>query len=224
MQYSDTTVIIPIKNEPAVVKVAKDIIKNMPACKVVVIYKGYLDSASKSGLMRYNNLSILKQKDDGKGAACIYAAKFIRTPIIGFIDGDDTYSAADLKRAINLVKNGVDMVVGDRLSRLQRRSMPHFIEFGNKVLSVTSNILYGVKINDTQTGLRALKKSVFDSLDLKEKHFGIETELNVKVGRKGFQIKEIPIKYNQRIGSSKQVKFIDGIKLFFITLKFLFAK
>jgi len=224
MHYSDTTIIIPIKNEPAVVKVAKDVIKNMPACKVIVIYKGHLDSASKSRLMKYSNLSILKQKDDGKGAACIYAAKFIRTPIVGFIDGDDTYSATDLKRAVNLVKNGVDMIVGDRLSRIQRKSMPHFIEFGNKVLSVMSSVLYGVKINDTQTGLRAIKKSVFDTLDLKEKRFGIETELNVKVGKGGFRIREIPIEYNQRTGSSKQMKLIDGIKLFFITLKFLFVR
>jgi len=224
MQYSDTTVIIPVKNEPSVAKVAKEVIKSMPKCKLIVIHKGALDKASKTRLSKYGNVTILRQKDNGKGAACIYATKFVKTPIMGLIDGDGTYSAIDLRRAVDLVKKGIDMVVGDRLSKIQRSSMPHFIEFGNKVLSVTSSILYGVRINDTQTGLRALKKSVFDSLDLKEKYFGIETELNVKVGRKGFQIREIPIKYNRRVGSSKQMKLIDGIKLFFITLKFLFVR
>ena len=82
-------------------------------------------------------------------------------------------------------------------------------------------MLYGLKIKDSQTGLRAIRTLVFKNLDLHEQFFGIESEMNIKSKKKNLKIAEIPTKYYVRVGVTKQIKVLDGLKLFFLNFKFL---
>ncbi|MGC9190660.1 MAG: hypothetical protein ACP5FR_01980, partial [Candidatus Micrarchaeia archaeon] len=93
---------------------------------------------------------------------------------------------------------------------------------GNRILTKALNIFYGTKIKDSQTGLRAIKRNVFNALKLTEPGFGFEEEMLIKAKRLGFSIKEIPIKYSEREGISKQMKPIDGVKLLLILIKHIF--
>lgn len=219
MDYSDTTVMIPVKDEPAVEIVAKKVFNSLPNCKILIIYKGYNDHL-KIGI-KNKNLTIIRQKGSGKGVAVIQAAKQIHTDIMCLIDGDATYEANDLKKLIALVRDGADMAIGNRLNGINKEVMPTFIQVGNKVITVTANILYGMGIKDSQTGIRAIRKSSFDKLVLAERYFGIESEMNIKMHKKGFKVIEIPTKYYKRIGESKQMKLIDGVKLLLLDFKFL---
>ncbi len=215
--YSDTTVIVPVRDEPATGKVVNQVFKSMPGAKVLVIYKGRPNiSAKRSGL------TIVAQRGSGKGTAVIQAARLVKTPIMCIIDGDATYDVNDLKKAADLVKGGADMVTGNRMNKVDSRAMPGYIRFGNRVLSWTCNRLYNTHLIDSQTGLRAIRKSAFDKIEFKETHFGIETEMAVKFKKKNFKLVEIPINYYERIGETKHVKGIGGIKLFFTMFKFLF--
>lgn len=220
MDYSDTTVIIPVKDEPAVGAVARQVLKELKNCRVIVIYK---DDADRHNVgFSDKNMILIKQRGSGKGVACVQAAKRVDTKILCFIDGDATYDAKDLKKVVSLVRNGADMALGNRLYRLDREAMPAFIEFGNRVITQTANILYGLRLGDSQSGLRAIRKSAFDRLGLMEQFFGIETEMNVMSRKNGFKVVETPIAYHKRIGNSKQVKTLDGVKLLLLDFKFLF--
>ena len=220
MDYSDTTVIIPVKDEPAVGTVARQVLKELKNCKVIVIYKD--DSDRENVGFADKNLMLMKQRGSGKGVACVQAAKRVKTEIMCFIDGDATYEARDLRKAVALVRGGADMALGNRLRRLDREAMPAFIEVGNKIITQTANMLYGMRLADSQSGLRAIRKSAFDKLGLREQFFGIETEMNVMSRKNGFRVVETPIGYHKRIGSSKQVKALDGVKLLLTDFKFLF--
>ena len=145
----------------------------------------------------------------------------MHTKILCFIDGDATYDPRDLKKVVKLVRKGADMALGNRLARIDKRAMTKYIEVGNKILTISANLLYGIHISDSQTGLRAIKTSVFKKLGLKEEYFGIEEEMNIKATKMGFMIKETPINYYVREGSSKQFKPIDGVKLLLTNFKFL---
>ncbi len=217
MNYSDATVVIPIKDEPAAEQVAKDVLKTLPGCKVIVVYKGAMDFKFKN-----RNLRLIKQTGSGKGSAVIQVVKYINTEILCFIDGDDTYEVRDLKKLIAMVRDGVDMALGNRMQNINEKVMPSYIQFGNNVLTAIANILYGLRIHDSQTGLRAMKTMVFKSLDLKETHFGIESEMNIKCRKKHYRIAEIPTKYYVRVGEAKHLKLTGGLKLFLINLKLLF--
>lgn len=227
VDYSDTTVIIPVKDEPAVGMVASDALKLLKGCKVIIIYKS---DSGRFGLMDKNgrkfshsDITLIRQNDSGKGMACIYAGRHVTTPVMCFIDGDATYDVRDLKKMIALVRKGTDMVLGDRLSKVDIGAMPRFIQTGNWVLTATANLLYGMNLRDSQTGIRAMKKSSWDRLDLRERNFGIETEMNIKARKEGMEIAEIPVNYYLRVGTTKQRKFIDGVKLFLTNFRFLFS-
>jgi glycosyltransferase involved in cell wall biosynthesis len=222
MDYSDTTVMIPVKDEPAVETVAKKVLKKLPGCKVLVIYKGY-DGSLKLGI-RDRRLAVIKQEGSGKGVAVVQAAGKIHTNIMCLIDGDETYEVEDLKKMIELVRGGADMAIGNRLYNIDKDAMPAFIQAGNKIITIVADALYGMRLKDSQTGIRAIRKSAFDSIEFRERHFGIETEMDVKFHKKKFKVVEIPTKYYKRVGESKQMKLIDGIKLLLLDFKFLFGE
>jgi dolichol-phosphate hexosyltransferase len=216
MDYSDTTVIIPVKDEPAVEKVTKDVFGALKNCNVIIIHKGSLDMR-----FRHKNLTIIKQADSGKGYACERAAKYVTTEIMCFIDGDRTYEVDDLKKVIILVREGADMALGNRISNIKHDSMPRYVRFGNWVLTATGNLFFGLKIKDSQTGLRAIRTICFRKLELNEQYFGIESEMNIKAKKKGYKIAETRAKYYIRVGMSKQFKLVDGLKLFLLNFKLL---
>ncbi|MGC8495728.1 MAG: glycosyltransferase family 2 protein [Candidatus Micrarchaeia archaeon] len=217
--YSDSTVIVPIKDEPAVNLVIKDIAKNMPKAKIMVIYKG-----NNTVWKRYSKtVKVIEQQSSGKGNACYEAVKKVNTEIVCFIDGDATYHAEDLAKLVSIIRNGADLAIGDRLSNIKNpKVMPRYVLLGNRILTKALNIFYGTKIKDSQTGLRAIKRNVFNALKLTEPGFGFEEEMLIKAKRLGFSIKEIPIKYSEREGISKQMKPIDGVKLLLILIKHIF--
>ncbi len=217
--YSDAAIIIPVKNEPryAIDYVVEDILKNLPGASIIVIYKGHVEIGKKY----LKRITLVKQKSDGKGAACYEASKYADRDIMCFIDGDKTYHAKDLRKLINEVRNGTDLAIGNRMRNLKGSIMPFYIRFGNKILTLTLNLLYGTNVKDSQTGLRAIRKSAFDLLNMSERYFGFEEEMLIKAKRKNLRISELPISYSAREGISKQFKPIDGLKLLGILFKHL---
>jgi BMFP domain-containing protein YqiC len=155
--------------------------------------------------------------------AVVQAAKAVKTDIMCLIDGDATYDVDDLKKVVKLVRDGYDMASGNRFKHMDRKAMPLYIEIGNKIITITANLLYNMGLSDSQTGLRAIRTGAFNSLDMHEKYFGIETEVNVKSRKKNYRVAETPINYYPRVGSSKQTsKPLFGIKLLLLDFKFLF--
>ncbi|MGC8669856.1 MAG: glycosyltransferase family 2 protein [Candidatus Micrarchaeia archaeon] len=219
-EYTDTTVIIPVKDEPGVNDVIEDIQTNMPGSKIIIVYKGtdYVDKKYRSAV------TLLEQKSDGKGAACYEAIKLVNTEVTCFIDGDSTYSVADLRNLVEEVRKGADIAIGNRLNKLSRKVMPSYIQFGNKMLTLMLNLFYGMNIKDSQTGLRAVKTDAFKLLKMSEKYFGFEEEMLIRAKRKNYNIVELPISYSVRKGVSKQVKHTGGFKLAAILIKHLFDK
>ena len=53
-------------------------------------------------------------------------------------------------------------------------------------------------MTDMETGYKLFKTEVIKSIELKEKSFGIEPEITVKLGKKGFIFYEVPISYSGR--------------------------
>ena len=224
--YSDTTIVIPVKDEPAVWNVAKGVATSLPGSTIIIIYKsasGRLGYGKRGMSFERGRLILVRQRDNGKGLACIRAARMVKTPIMCLIDGDATYEPDDLKAMVGQVRKGVDMVLGNRLANVELEAMPRFIQTGNGILTATANLLYGMDIKDSQTGIRAIRLSSWRKMALSEKNFGIESEMNIKARKRGLKVLEIPVHYYLRVGTTKQRKVVDGIKLFLMTFKFLFS-
>ncbi len=220
MNYADTTIIIPSKDEPAVSTLVKGVFRTLPSSKVIVIYKG-----KRPVMPKRSGLSVVQQKGSGYGSALREGFGMARTKIVGMIDADGSYSPMDLKKVIGLVRNGYDMVLGNRLVRENANAMPRYIRFGNYAASITFDILHNMRIGDTQCGLRAMRRRMLTSLKLGENGWLFPPELNAKAANNNFRITDTPISYSSREGSSKlENKALYGFRLFAKTIAFRFTK
>lgn len=222
VNFSDTTVVVPAKDEEAVFDVVKNILGSLEKCRVLVLYNGYGGKKP-----RFDNARVEAfPAPVGKGRAIIMMQKkrLVKTPILCFIDGDATYEPKNLRKMIPMVRQGYDMVNGNRLDDITLEAMPKSIQTGNKIITLFANMLYGLRLKDSQTGLRAIRTKSFESLPLEEQQFGIETEMNIKMKRGGMKIGEVRANYYPRIGETKQMKMIGGLKHILIELRFLFYR
>ena len=78
-------------------------------------------------------------------------------------------------------------------------------------------------MTDMETGYKLFKSNVIKSIELKEKSFGIEPEITVKLGKKGFIFYEVPISYSGRsYDDGKKIGLKDAFIAIFCIFKYRF--
>lgn len=147
----------------------------------------------------------------GKGAAIRTGIQRSRGKVILIQDADLEYPPEHLPQLVKPVLAGeVDVVFGSRFKgKCQGMSFSHFV--GNKLLSLTARILFGVPITDIMTGHKVFSRAVADSFDLKEDGFNIEVEIASQSLQNGWRFAEIPITYTYRNFGTSKIAFFDGI-------------
>jgi glycosyltransferase involved in cell wall biosynthesis len=158
---------------------------------------------------------VMRQVNQGKGAAIRAAIPHVDGEIAVIQDADMEYDPADVPALIQPIVDGVaDVVFGSRLSggRPQRAFLFwHLV--GNRVLSLLANVLYNTTLSDMETGYKAFRTDVLRSLDLRESDFAIEPEITAKVCKRKLRIYELPIAYYGRsYDEGKKITWHDGFK------------
>jgi dolichol-phosphate mannosyltransferase len=158
---------------------------------------------------------VLKQNGKGKGLGFIQALEWIKRNLnpeyVALLDGDYTYPAEHIPEMVKILKENMDvgMVTGKRFNKIKsfkvhiKNLLTNPYYFGNKFLRLTHRILNGVRLKDPLTGLRVIRYNLIKDYRFKAKSFDMEVELNNLIHKKGYKIKEIPIKYRQRLGEKK---------------------
>lgn len=219
-------VLIPCYNEEKTIgKVIDDVRKQIPNCDIYVGDNNSTDNTIKESLK--HKAIVKKIHQQGKGNVMRYLFSIIDADIYIMIDGDNTYDVSALKEFVNYVENeNYDIVVGNRLATTYfEENKRKFHNVGNKIVNKFINFLFKGNIQDTMSGLRVMNKRFVKSFPILDSGFGIETEMTIYILNKKFSIKEIPIKYKDRIeGSySKLNTFKDGLNVI-ITIFNLFKE
>lgn len=113
------------------------------------------------------------------------------------VDSDGQHTIEDVIRVSGRL--AADASVGNNTLLLGSRNfdqenVPFKSKFGNKITRVTFHLLHGVKISDTQTGLRGIPTEVVKYfIDLSGERFEYETNMLIVAARTGIEIEEIPI-------------------------------
>jgi dolichol-phosphate hexosyltransferase len=159
---------------------------------------------------------VLLQEGKGKGDAMFQGYRNIssKVPYIVFTDADYTYPAEYIPQMVEILEQNpkVGMVIGDRFKGKYNtsKSLTNPFYVGNRLLALAQLVMNGVKLDDPLSGLRVLRSEVLDGWRPKSKGFDVEAEMNALVGRRGYQIVEIPIDYRSRMGE-KKLKLRHGI-------------
>ena len=159
---------------------------------------------------------VLLQEGKGKGDAMFQGYRNIssKVPYIVFTDADYTYPAEYIPQMVEILEQNpkVGMVIGDRFKGKYNtsKSLTNPFYVGNRLLALAQLVMNGVKLDDPLSGLRVVRSEVLDGWRPKSKGFDVEAEMNALVGRRGYQIVEIPIDYRSRMGE-KKLKLRHGI-------------
>lgn len=213
---SRIAVIIPCYNEEKTIgRVIDDIRNQIPNCQVFVGDNNSTDNTVKVSLE--HGAIVKKVHKQGKGNVIRKLFSNIDADIYIMIDGDATYDVSKLREMVSYIEDeDFDIVVGNRLATTYfKENKRKFHNFGNKLVNKFINFLFKGNIQDTMSGFRVMNRSFVKSLPILDNGFGIETEMTIYILNKSLAIKEIPIKYTDRVDGSysKLNTFSDGFKV-----------
>ncbi|HUL39427.1 MAG TPA: glycosyltransferase family 2 protein [Methanomassiliicoccales archaeon] len=140
--------------------------------------------------------------------------------IIATLDADCTYPAEDVPRLADMLQaEGLDFITTDRFADMEEGAMSGMHRFGNKVLTITSRLLFNVRFHDSQSGMWVFRKGCLSELDLRDDGMPFSEEIKIEAFKK-LRAKEVPIVYRKRVGDVKLSSWKDGWRNF----KFLWKK
>lgn len=226
------SIIIPVYNEErTVLKVINEVkkVKLNNINKEIIIVDDFSTDKTRDILKKTKDDSIkifYHNKNLGKGSAIRTGLQHCAGDIILIQDADLEYSPKEYSRLLKpIMQKKAKVVYGSRMDvirkNLKKMYKIHFI--GNVFLTFVTNLLYGSKITDMETGYKVFKKEVLKRIDLRAKRFDFEPEITAKILKKGYKIYELPIGFNARkFHEGKKITWVDGVKAFFYLIKYRF--
>jgi glycosyltransferase involved in cell wall biosynthesis len=152
----------------------------------------------------------------GKGYALRAGFAKAKGDIIATIDSDGSHRPEELPQLLaSILQNQADLVIGSRFSGPKPTSGKKFNAAGVRIFNLLIKVFTGAEVSDSQSGYRVMRSVVLENLSLKSDEYQIESEMLVKIAKKGFRVWEVPISFEQRTyGRSRLDPIVDGFKIF----------
>jgi len=162
-------------------------------------------------------------KNLGKGSAIQSGLKIAIGDVILIQDADLEYDSKDYKNLISPILNkNADVVYGSRFLGGKEVRIHFFWHYlANKLLTFFCNIFTNLNMSDMETGYKVFKANVIKSLNLKEKGFGFEPEITIKLAKKKLIFFEVPISYYGRdYSEGKKITIIDAFVALYCIVRY----
>jgi glycosyltransferase involved in cell wall biosynthesis len=190
---TECAVVIPCADEAAAIySVVESARRFLP--EVIVVDDGSSDTTGDLAVKAGAEV-IRRASRQGKGAAIIMGCQ--RAGQRGFqwvltMDGDRQHAAEDIPAFLEAAADGkADMVVGNRFAGANQ--MPWVRRRVNLWMSRRLSRAAGVVLPDSQCGFRLIKLSAWSALEVKTRHFEIESEMLLGFAARGFTIRFVPV-------------------------------
>ncbi len=234
----EVSIILPCRNEekalPICLKKLKVVLMKEKLNAEIIVSDSSTDKSPE--IAKKFGVKLVKHDLEGYGNAYLEGFKVAKGKYLFLADADGTYDFGELPRFIRLLKDGNDLVVGNRFGgKMEKGAMSGLHKFiGNPLLSGILRLFFRTKLRDSHCGMRAIKKESLDKLNLKTTGMEFASEMIVKSLKNNLKIAELDINYSKRIGKTKLKSFRDGWRhlrfmllysplfLFFIPGLFLF--
>lgn len=214
------SVVIPTLNEEESIGETIDQIPEMEDTEIMIV-----DGLSKDRtreIAASKGARIVEEPRKGYGRAYKTGFKEAKGDIIVTMDGDTTYPAELVPELVEtLEREGLDFISCDRIKKAEKGAFNTTHAFGNWVLKVTMNLLFGTGLNDSQTGMWVFRKKILKTLTITSDGMPMSEEIKIEVFRNNkIRSKEISVPYRVRRGEKALNTWKDGIK----NERFLFTK
>jgi glycosyltransferase involved in cell wall biosynthesis len=179
-------------------------------------------SAERLGIRTSEIRFLFQERNRGKGAALRRGFAEANGEIIIVQDADLELDPADYPSLIAPILEGrADVVYGSRFLQSANRPAAMRYTLANRILTLSSNVLTGLRLTDVWIGYKVFRRSVLEGLTLKEDRFGFEPEFTAKIARNKWRVTEIPVSYQSRsVEEGKKIRLKDGINGMWATVRY----
>lgn len=162
------------------------------AGEVVIADNGSTDGSQ--DLARSLGARVVDVPERGYGAALAGGIQAARGRFVIMGDADDSYDFANLDAFVAALRNGADLVMGNRFAGgIAPGAMPwHHRYIGNPVLSAVGRLFFRTTIGDFHCGLRGFSRAAILSLNLRTSGMEFASEMVVKATLAQLDLREVP--------------------------------
>jgi glycosyltransferase involved in cell wall biosynthesis len=217
---SSVSVIIPALNEEEpIAGVVRECLATGLPNEVIVVDNGSTDRTAERA--REAGARVVSAPR-GYGRACAAGVRAVspECDIVVFLDGDGSDVPAFMNQLVQPVAGGAhDFVIGSR-TRGQREpgSMNLQQILAGRFAGLILRQLYGVRYTD-MSPFRAIRRDALERLDMRERTYGWNLEMQMKAARAGLRVLEIPVNHRRRSGGESKVSgtfrgtFVAGTRI-----------
>jgi glycosyltransferase involved in cell wall biosynthesis len=192
--------VIPAYNEGAVIKqVVKDLAavfkKSSYEFQIVVVDDGSKDNTAAQARLGGAHVieHILNSGSGGATATGLSYAYQRGFDIATTSDADGQHDPKDVLRGVEVLESGgADLLIGSRL--IDTTGMSRVKVLGNTGLSVITNMLFRVRVTDSQSGLRIFSRHALSKLKWTTSGYEFCSEMLWRAKQLNLKIDEFPIK------------------------------
>lgn len=198
------SVVVPIFNEEDTVAQVLESLAQVPLDLEVVV----VDDASTD--RTWEILEDLRKKEpfntyhyirhdfnQGKGAGLRTGFGLVSGDLVTVQDGDMEYNPQDLPPLVRKWEEAGDAKVAI-YGRRDLSPQKFTTRWGNRFLTLMTNILYGCHIHDMETCYKMIPGPLARGLPMEGRRFEIEPEITACIIQAGYKIIEVPISYTPR--------------------------
>ncbi|PSQ57594.1 glycosyl transferase family 2 [Halobacteriales archaeon SW_8_68_21] len=186
--FDDLSVVMGTYNEEeAIGTVLEDIDEVTGGKAEIVCVDGSSDRTPE--IAREHGATVVEQEPQGYGVAVREAILTPDRSVVVTTDCDDTYPMEALPEFLAEINDGAE-------------AMPVFNRLGNPGFAAVASLLMGERVHDTTTGMRAYRREVVEGIDWTE-NTGLSAELLIRPLMRGYDVRERPIHYAERLGETK---------------------
>ena len=220
------SVVIPVYNEKKTVFDVIARVKALPFETEIIVVddcstdgtRGWLETVRGAPGLKL----ILKDQNEGKGAALRSGFAVATGQVIVVQDADLEYDPRDIENVIRpIVAGDADVSYGSRYlyRRSSDRSFLH--RMANRALTTASNLFTGLRLTDMETCHKAFRANVIRDLPLKQDRFGFEPEVTAKLARRKYRVTETPSSYKPRsYAQGKKIGLRDALNAIYCIARY----
>jgi glycosyltransferase involved in cell wall biosynthesis len=195
-KYDDVLVVLPAYNEANHIEKVIKRIHRFGFTQIVVIDDGSKDNTAE--LAEAAGAKVLRHIiNRGPGAATETGFNYVRNHLqykyCVTIDADEQHHPKDLSHLIEvLIEHNADMVIGNRFMK-GTNNIPIIRVIYNGIANLMTYIFADSWVSDTQSGLKAFKRSALEKIKIKTDGYEFCSELIIKAQSHKLKIIETPI-------------------------------
>ena len=224
------SIVMPAFNEEATIGRAVEelLATDLPfSNELIVVDDGSEDATADivAGINDPRLVLIRHEGNQGKGAALMTGAQVASGTHLLPFDADREYDPGDVTKLAEPVITGrASVVFGSRLSGVHTVYQSYRYALGNRVMTLWANVLFDAAVTDLHTCLKLVPLPFFRAVRLRQRGFGLDTELAAAVLASGARPFEVPIAYYGRThDEGKKITWRDGFVALWTLVKYRFV-